>query len=330
MTSATEAGPTTGFVHQACVYDDDARFLAMAVPFIADGLARGEPVLLASTPANLELVADALGPSADRVDYVDTTYFGRTPARRIAAFHRYRTRQASDGRVRMIAEPVWTGRSRRDVTAWTRMESTLNVALADRDIWMICPYDTRVVPAHIVADAHRTHPATNADGRVPVPSPDFVDPSNFVRARSVAPLPEPPPGTAAYHLADGLPGLRAFVRARAAALGLTGERAALLVGAAGEVVGHLASRGVEATVRMWRRPDTIVCDVHRPGASLDDPFCGFRPIDSARAAAGDGMWVARQVCDTVDLCETESGTTIRLSVSVLAETVYDPPLSAMG
>ena len=61
--------------------------------------------------------------------------------------------------MRILAEPVWTGRSAWEIAAWKRMESALNVALARAGIFMICPYDTRLTGPGIVAAARRTHPA---------------------------------------------------------------------------------------------------------------------------------------------------------------------------
>jgi hypothetical protein len=54
----------------------------MAVPFVREGLARGEPVLVATTSANLEPLRDAMGEEADGVDYAEAAYFGRRCGRR--------------------------------------------------------------------------------------------------------------------------------------------------------------------------------------------------------------------------------------------------------
>ena len=114
-------------------------------------------------PANLELIGAALGERA-------ATWTTPSP-RSSAAARRARGRvlplldqgapatARGSARVRILAEPVWAGRSAREIAAWTRMESALNVALAPASISMICPYDTRTLDPGIVADALRTHPA---------------------------------------------------------------------------------------------------------------------------------------------------------------------------
>jgi MEDS: MEthanogen/methylotroph, DcmR Sensory domain len=150
------------FEHWACIYDDDSQFLETVLPFLADGLTLGEPVLAVTTPANLELLGAALGERSTDVDYAESAFFGRRPPRRVAAFYRYWKggQDRSPGRrVRIVAEPVWAGRSAREITARTRMEAALNVTLASTGISMICPYDARTTDAHILADALRTHPA---------------------------------------------------------------------------------------------------------------------------------------------------------------------------
>ena len=159
------------FVHQASVYGSQDEFLAMAVPFVEDGLSRGEPVLATTTSANLALLGENLGEGWQRVDQAESAYFGRRTSQRVAAFDRYWRRQApAGGHVRILAEPIWSGRSDHEVAAWARMESTLNVVLSATNIWMICPYDTRVVSPEVVAGARRTHP-TRMQGITAEPCP---------------------------------------------------------------------------------------------------------------------------------------------------------------
>ncbi|MCC3770604.1 MEDS domain-containing protein, partial [Streptomyces sp. UNOC14_S4] len=192
---ADRAGPAapgepTGFVHHACLYGSDAEFLAMAVPFVRAGLAAGEPVLAATTPANIELLRAALGRHAHALDTAETAYFGRRPVERVAAFLGYHGRRARSGvRTRMIAEPLWQGRSARQTAEWQRMESGLNLLLAALPVWMICPYDTRTVPPGVVETACVTHPA-RLDGERITPCAAYRDPADYAASM---PLPGPPP-----------------------------------------------------------------------------------------------------------------------------------------
>lgn len=304
------------FIHQTCIYESDEQFLAMAVPFIDDGLTRGDPVLVVTNSANLRLLRRVLSPRARQPDYAETAYFGRRTARRVSAFHRYWKRYegetAIDGHVRILAEPVWTGRSAEDIADWYRMEAGLNAVLAGTNIWMICPYDARTVSPKIVADSRRTHP-TAVMGRVSEDCEEFVSPADFARAQDL-PLTAPAADAAALEFNGDLSGLRRFAATQARAHGLLGERAELFIIAAGEAGTFLKEYGSgHATVRVWEDFDGIVCDFHDLASRIDDPFLGYRP-PGAFDPENDGLWFIRQVCDRVELRSDGAGCTVRLYV----------------
>ncbi|MEZ0071703.1 anti-sigma factor RsbA family regulatory protein [Planotetraspora sp. GP83] len=297
-------------IHQASLYGSDAEFLDMAVPFVRDGLANGEPVMVTTTSGNLELLGEALGDDARHVDYAETAYFGRRTAQRATAFLRYWRRYADHKRVRILAEPVWSGKSARDVLAWKRMESGLNLILAGTGVWMICPYDTRTVSADVARDAMRTHPSLSADGRQIEPSPTYADPVDFIGQCDAAPLPEAPPGSLTVTI-DDLQDVRRLVAEEGRRRGLTGERATMLA-----VAVHEASRylGVPLTARVWERFGALVCDLRGQRGPISDPLAGFRPPGPDERQE-DGLWLARQVCDYVDIRSDDSGCTIRLQAA---------------
>ena len=306
------------FQHWACVYDSDQQFLETVVPFLGDGLAGGEPVLAVTTPANLELISTALGARGGDVDYAESAFFGRRPPQRVAAFYRYWRNHAPRGSsgstgVRIMAEPVWAGRSAREIAAWTRMESALNVVLAPTTISMICPYDARVLGPDIVSGALRTHPAQIAGSRLS-PSANFADPAEFTRSCDADPLADPPAGAAAFPFDGDLRGLRRFIADRAAAYGVTGDRADILVLAVSEVGAYLKNQGPgTAAVRTWEQPGAVVCDFRQPGLSISDPFLGLRPA-RLEPGDGDGLWLANQICDWLEIRSGAAGGTIQLQV----------------
>jgi MEDS: MEthanogen/methylotroph, DcmR Sensory domain len=304
------------FQHAACVYTSDSQFLDTALPFLADGLALGEPVLAVTNPANLELLGAALGESSGDVDYAESAFFGRRPPRRVAAVYRYwKGAQGSlrSGRVRILAEPVWAGRSAREITAWTRMEAALNVTLATTSISMICPYDARTTGADILAGALRTHPVQVA-GSAQSPSPQYADPAAFARSCDTRPLAQPSDGAETFDFDGDLRGLRRFIVGSADAHGVAGDRADMLVLAVSEVGAYLKDRWpTSATVRTWEQPGAVVCDFRQPGASLDDPFLGLRPAELV-PGDGDGLWLANQICDWMDIRSDAGGCTIQLQI----------------
>ncbi|MBA9006118.1 sensor histidine kinase [Thermomonospora cellulosilytica] len=306
-----------GFTHHTCVYSSDEEFLAMAVPFVEGALRRSEPVLVTTTSHNLALLDAALGADATRVDRAESLYFGRRPPQRVAAFHRWwRRRARGGGRPRILAEPIWPGRSAREQLAWRRMESGLNAVLAGTGIWMICPYDTRNAPAEIVAESLCTHPGAITGTEVS-PSGGYVDPHEFALRCDAEPLDPPPPGAAAFAFDGALRPLRRFTEEQARACGLTGERAALTVTAVSEIAAHIRDHGHgdgRAAVRIWTRGGAVICELHEPGGRADDPFLGFRP-PTLQARTGDGLWLARQVSEFLDIRDDAGGCAYRLQMA---------------
>ena len=312
--------PKGAFQHWVCIYDDDQQFLQTAVPFLTEGLDLGEPVLAVTTQANLELLAAALADRSGDVDYADSAFFGRRPPQRIAAFFRYWKARGAAGegsqparRVRVLAEPVWAGRSTREVRAWTRMEAALNVTLAPTSISMICLYDARTVDHDIIGDALRTHPVQVA-GSLASPSVDYADPAAFARSCDTGPLADPPADAAAFEFDGDLRRLRRFIADRAAAHGVTGDRADMLVLAVSEVGAYLKSKWRQsAAVRAWEQPGAVVCEFRQPGASISDPFIGLRPAELV-PGDGDGLWLVNQICDWMEIRCGANGCTIQLQV----------------
>lgn len=306
---------TDRFLHQACQYGSDDEFVSVAVPFIRDGLAAGEPVLATTTAANLELLDRSLGGDARQVDIAESAYFGRRPPQRVAAFHRYwRENSGMAGRVRILAEPTWLGWAEREINSWIRMESGLNVVLADATVSMICPYDTRVLSPKVAASAPQTHPLMTG----PIgtrPSPEYTDPVEFADGCDAAIPLEPPPADAAAldHDTSRPRVLREFAAAQARGNGLAGDRAELFVFAVHELATYMSQEAAaQAVVRIWPAMGSIDCDLEVVGRPVPDPFAGFRPPDDL-GRPEDRLWVVRQLCDSVEFRPTSAGISVRLS-----------------
>lgn len=299
-----------GFRHQGCVYACDAEFLAMAVPFAQDGLRRGEPVLVATTAANLELLHDALGTEGGKVDCAEAAYFGRRPQQRVSALHEYWARHRASGGVRILAEAMWAGRSSREVAAWKRMEAGLNVVLTDTRIWLMCPYDTRVVDASIVEDARRTHPECVV-GRRAEPSAQFMAPEEFARSHLPPQYPSEPGDF--FRFEGDLVAVRRYVLEKATPL-LSSDRALALFGVAvGEVIAYLVKHEI-ARAAVWVRPiaGRVVCTLHSDQPLDVPPFFGFQPTKLWQPDRG--LWLTNELCEWLDISSDASGCTIELAM----------------
>ncbi|SDM82245.1 MEDS domain-containing protein [Allokutzneria albata] len=303
------------FLHQCCIYGSDAEFLAMAVPFVRDGLHRGEPVLVTTTSANLELLHDVMGTEAGKIDYAESAYFGRRPPQRTTAIHRYWERNqptTPTGAVRILAEPVWAGRSRREVASWKHMEAAFNVVLADTGIRMICPYDTRGVGEDIIENARRTHPECVVGHRAE-PSAHFVAPEELARPRT---SPRPLRGaTGLFRFEGDLTATRRYVLETAAALLVSEDAVAMFGIAVGEAITYLVNQGIDRAV-VWVRSAAgrVVCTLHSE-QPLDTvhPFLGYRPPGLSERP-GDGLWLTNQICEWLDVSSDASGCTIELAM----------------
>ena len=128
-------------------------------------------------------------------------------------------------------------------------------------------------------------------------------------------LPSPPPGTMSYRYTNDLAAVRAVVYRCALEAGLPESRAIDLVLAVSEVaantVRHAKSPG---SLKIWHDTEEIVCQIQDEGV-IADPLAGRRR-PSLDAMGGHGLWIVNQVCDEVEMCSDETGTTIRLHMGV--------------
>lgn len=286
-----------GFVHQALRYGSDAAFLAGTAGFVTEGLDAGDAVLAVVSPHNITLLGEALGDRSREVEFVDAHDWYDDPSRTLGRYHAYCDRHGADRRVRVVGEPVWEGRSAFETWEWMRYESLLNVAFAGTDHWILCPYDTRALPADILRAAARTHPELT-DGTA-----EFTDPEAFcaecdaLRPGRLTAGPDDIP-----FARGGSAAVRQCLAAYARRVGLPEQRTYDLVAAVHEtVVNSLRYGGGRGVVRLRSDPEYVICEILDEGAHTSaprPPFPGHLP-PALRAPGGHGMWLVRQLTDLV-------------------------------
>src|SRR2546423_9382359 len=79
------------FSHEALLYQGEAGFLAGTVPFLQEGLAADEPVLVVVTQDKIAGLKKALGRDARRVQFADMAAVGLNPARIMPAWQAFAT-----------------------------------------------------------------------------------------------------------------------------------------------------------------------------------------------------------------------------------------------
>ncbi|MDN3024198.1 sensor histidine kinase [Streptomyces sp. S.PB5] len=301
----------TGFAHQALCYGSDTEFLAGTAGFALDGLDAGDAVLAVVDERNIALLGEALGARSGEVEFVDARDWYDYPSRTLGRYHAYCDRHGPDRRrVRVIGEPVWTGRGTFEAREWKRYESLLNIAFADSPHWIVCPYDTRTLPADVVRTALRTHPELT-DGPA-----DFTDPADFCAecdAHRPAPLPAGPDDIPFAR--GGSAAVRQALVGYARRVGLPEQRMYDLVAAVHETVANsLRYGGGQGVIRLGGDPDHLICEIRDEGAHNSaplPPFPGHLPPDP-RAPNGHGMWVVRQLADLVAEDLGPSGSVVQL------------------
>lgn len=304
------AGDANSLVHIALFYRGDREYVDTVVPFIREGLAKGEPVFVAVPTVKLALLREALGDDANRVSMCDMAKIGRNPARTFPAFSGI---DDAGGWVRAVAEPIWPGRPREAYPACVQNEALFNEAFARRRLITLCPYDAVGLDSSVLADARTTHPKIWQDHTVSE-SADFAHWEALRRYNE--PLPADPQAvTQTVHSVAGLSGTRAFVAQFAQSAGLPAER----IGDLQLIVTELATNSLEytggdCTVALWQRGGDLVCQVS-DGGQLDDPLAGRRAPELHRTG-GRGLFLVNALSDLVRTHTSGDGTTIRVYLSL--------------
>lgn len=299
-----------GFCHEALLYAGQDGFLAGTVPFLRNAVAAGEPALVVVSSGKIDLLRAALGDDAGAVAFADMDDVGSNPARIIPAWQAFVDRHGSSRRLRGIGEPIWPGRRGPELTECVRHEALLNVAFDGQVGWsLLCPYDTSTLDRDVVEAARRTHPVVR-EGTHRAPSDAYR--GEAVLDIADGPLPEPPGRAQQLRFSAGpLEGVRRYVADHAARAGVGADATEDLVLAVNEIATNsVRYGGGGGTLRVWRDPDGLICEV-RDAGHVTEPLIGRErpPTDSER---GRGLWMVNQLCDLMQLRSFDSGTVVRL------------------
>ena len=163
----------------------------------------------------------------------------------------------------------------------------------------------------MLEEARRTHPFVLEDG-VHEESARYYG-LDAIAAPFAEPLPEPqgPPAEVRFEVGGPLDALRWFVARHAADAGFGETRAADLVLAVHELATNtLRHGGGRGTLRVWREPRALICEI-QDGGRIDDPMVGRERPGHGRTD-GRGLWLANQLCDLVQIRCLPTGSVVRL------------------
>jgi anti-sigma regulatory factor (Ser/Thr protein kinase) len=308
-TTAAPVGRWTGkrFAHEAFLFDTDAAVHERVVPFVEEGLAREEPVVVVAGDLVRTLLAEALGARTGELEVLapaESFWFGGHET--LASYHESMLPLLAAGRPwRLVGEPTWLATPGGAV--WSRFEAVANEAFATYPYYSLCLHDRRRLAPAVLDTQLRVHPLV-WDGTRPVASPAYEQTDRFLR--SVEPDWTPaPPGADVLRITDphlSRPALHALLDSSA-----LGSRTGEVLLTVFELVTNAVRAGGVAEVSHWTEDGLELWQVHDHGPGLLDPTAGYVPppvdLDSGR-----GLWLARSLADDSAIRASEAGTTVRL------------------
>ena len=307
-----EAVAGDGFLHRALLYRGAAEFRAAIERYVRGGLARAEPVLIATPPGKVSWLRRDLNGGVPGLAFTDMTELGRNPARIIPAIRTFMDRHPGR-RIRYLSEPVWPERSAAELREAVRYEALINTAFSGTPATMVCLYDRAELSSSVLDDAGSTHPALLCRGEEQASS-GYLGPGGLPSGCD-RPLARPPATAERLSYQRDLRPVRGLVARCARSARLPARRITDLVLAASEVAANtLRHTKAGGTVHLWHDEDEILCLIQDSGV-IADRLAGYRqPADDL--PGGKGLWLVNQVCDLVELRSSTDGTTICLHMSL--------------
>ncbi len=115
---------------------------------------------------------------------------------------------------------------------------------------------------------------------------------------------------------DAITDVRHDVAGCAAAAGLTGLRLEGFVLSVNEIMTNAVRHGAgHGSVRLWRTRGALRCEVYDGGTGDPARFNGYE-LPPSSATGGRGLWLARHLCDTIEVETGRGGTRVALTMLI--------------
>ncbi len=295
--------------HECVFYSGTGEFLDAMVPFVRDGLARQEPVMVAVAEPRLQALRAALGENAENVIFADMAELGHNPALIIPAWRDFTDRHSGMGRpVRGIGEPIWATRRPEEIREAQLHEALLNVAVPpDTPLWLLCAYDTTDLDQEVLDEAARSHP-------VLVESDNYRGSTEYggtVHVEEIFGGRLPPPQAAtSIRTLDPIHHVQQTLDAATRA-GLQVGRAARLAVAIDELARAVDQDTGHVVIRLWYDQTAMIGEIVDPG-TVHDPMIGRGPGRGRLTPRERAICLAHELCDLVQVRSGTTGTTTRI------------------
>ncbi|MFI7070369.1 ATP-binding protein [Micromonospora sediminicola] len=121
--------------------------------------------------------------------------------------------------------------------------------------------------------------------------------------------------------------LRHSVTSCAHATGLAGQRLDDFVLAVNELITNAVRHGGgQGRLRLWRRGGDLVCEVADHGQGISERRLRDRDRPAPDTAGGWGLWLARELSDSMEVETGDAGTVVRITAALGARQPADRPL----
>ena len=315
-TTSVRGAPADG--HAAALVHSDEQLFDEAARYVRAGIEDKDLVVIGGPPAFQQAMAEDFGDS-EGVEFDDGV---RLNAKRApdAIGHCVqlsgRAAGRGSGRLRILAQVDYSvdARATREFACF---EAASNLMPAVAPTSVLCIYDTRRLAPELVDTAACTHGSIVEAGRVR-PSDSFVDPHEFIRS---LPVPAEPLQASlpllAVDDAASLADLRHALGDELTRAVHDRDRREDLHLAISEMAANAFRHGARPVgARLWASADRLVCTVTDGGRGMD-PLRGYWPAHGDDLGRGGmGLWLARKLCDHVDLVSDQHGTTVRLATAL--------------
>jgi hypothetical protein len=331
VTVTNSVGGWTGqrFAHEAFVFDRDEEVRRRVVPFVEEGLAEGQAVIVVAGEPVREVLADRLGGAVDQLAvFADAAGFWQgTGQATLAAYHESMRPLLEEGRPwRLVGEPTWLTVPGGE--AWSRFEAVANDAFAEYPYYSLCLHDRRRLARQLIENQLRAHPLV-WDGTGVVPSPHYEPTEQFLR--SVQPGWTASPSDREATVVTDCAAARRWVREVAArdahdrdardgdapdrdAPDRHTDRDEDVLLAVHELVANSVTAAGSAQVSTWAVNGSRVWEVADNGPGLHDASAGYAP-PPLDVVGGRGLWLARSLADELLVRPHGPGSAVRLVFS---------------
>lgn len=303
--------PRAGRSHEVGFYRTDEEFAALIVPFVEEGLAAGEPIILGYDERKTSLLHRWL-PDAGAATFITDRSLYSTPARAISAYWKLFEAHTAAGAtaIRIAGDVPHEGNGGR-FAGWDRYELAANTVWNRFPVASRCLYDARTAPARVLDAAERTHP------QIVLPSGGHQPSIRYQDAALFTPLPPDP-----HPIERSVPAIEMNnptprqTRRAITSIGhgrLPGMTLQDLQIGVSEAISNARQHGrPPVTVRIWAATGQLVIQVHDAGPGPADPMAGLVPRHDRPDLVEIGLWIIHMLALDAALIRSRDGFTVRL------------------